>query len=88
MLLIIFFTSLIVIFLLFISYKIICKITKEKYKSKFKIPPSYTLLEYSPHETVQTKISKNFPQKFFITDKFSSDNKLNFKFHSSTMNWI
>ena len=60
---------LIVIFILFISYKITCKISKEKYKSKFKVPPSYTLLAYAPHETIQTKISEKFSPKFFITDK-------------------
>jgi len=69
MIIIILATSLIVIFILFISYKIICKISKEKYKTTFKVPPSYTLLAYTPHKTIQTKISPEIPQKFFITDK-------------------
>ena len=54
----------------FIMYgAVTCKILKEKYKSKFKPPPSYTLLAYSPHETIQTQISEKFPKKFFLTDK-------------------
>lgn len=59
----------IAILALFITYKITCKICKEKYKSKFKVPPSYTLLEYTPHHTIQTQLSSHIPSNFFLTDK-------------------
>ena len=74
----------IVILLLFIGFIITCKILKEKYKYKFKPPPSFTLLSYTPHKTIQTQISEKFPQKFFLTDKIVKiDDKKNYPWYNA-----
>lgn len=65
MIILIVITSILAIFTLCMIFKIV----KENYNKKFKIPPSYTLLEYNPYQTIQTQITSNIPSNFFLTDK-------------------